>query len=52
MLFVLLCTDYKYNFLTLTLTPEISFVHNLFLKYPIVSKFCEQHGNVIAVLCV
>ena len=31
---------------------EISFVHNICLKNPIVLDFCTQHGSITVVLCV
>ena len=30
---------------------QISFAHKLFLNYPIVLKFCTEHGSDTAVLC-
>ena len=30
---------------------EISFVHNLFLSYPIILKFYIEHDSITAVLC-
>ena len=30
---------------------EVSFAHNLFRKWPIVLKFCTEHGSDTAVLC-
>ena len=30
---------------------QISFVHNLHLSCPIISKFCTEHSSVTAMLC-
>ena len=30
---------------------KISFTHNLLIKYPIVLKYCAEHGNMSAVIC-